>query len=66
MQKKPYYSPEEIADYYAVSPETIRRMCREGQIPGAIQIGRQWRIPAEYVERNQTIHDTDTPKDTNE
>jgi excisionase family DNA binding protein len=55
MQDKPYYSPEEVAEYYDVSPETIRRMCRDGQIPGAIQIGRQWRIPREYLQRTKTI-----------
>lgn len=59
MQKKPYYSPEEVADYYDVNPETIRRMCRSGQIPGAKQIGRQWRIPSEYLEKNPSIQETD-------
>ena len=55
MQDKPYYSPEEVAEYYDVSPETIRRMCRDGQIPGAIRVGRQWRIPREYLQRNRNI-----------
>lgn len=57
MQDKPYYSPEEVAEYYDVSPETIRRMCRDGQIEGAIQIGRQWRIPKEYIVKNRSIQE---------
>lgn len=62
MQDKPYYTPEEVAKYYAVSPETIRRMCRDGEIPGAIQIGRQWRIPRDYILRNSKI-EPDEKKD---
>ncbi len=57
MQKKPYYSPEEVAEYFDVSPDLIRKLCNEGKIPGARQIGKLWRIPAEYLEKNQTISD---------
>ena len=59
MQKKPFYSAEEVATYFDVNVETIRRMCREGQIPGARQIGRQWRIPANFLEATQSIPETD-------
>ncbi len=62
MEKKPYYSPEEVAEYFDVNIETIRRMCRDGLIPGARQIGRQWRIPAKYLEETPSIQETDEDK----
>lgn len=55
MQRKSFYTPEEVAEYYRVSVETIRRLCNQGKIPGAKQIGRQWRIPAKFVEDNSSI-----------
>jgi excisionase family DNA binding protein len=63
MQDKPFYSPEEVAEYYDVTAETIRRLCREGKIPGAIQVGKQWRIPREYLQRQTTIPKPDEEKD---
>lgn len=37
----------EAADIWGYSPDTVRRWCREGKIPGAEQDGRgrPWRIP---------------------
>jgi excisionase family DNA binding protein len=60
--RKGYYTVEEVAEYYAVSPETVRRMCREGKIPGAKQFGRQWRIPIKFLEETPTIQETDEDK----
>ena len=57
MQDKPYYSPEEVAEYLDVTPETIRNLCRAGKIPGARQVGRQWRIPREYLLSKPAIPD---------
>ena len=59
MQDKPYYSPEEVATYYDVTADTIRRLCREGKIPGAKQIGKQWRIPAKFLQDTPSIHEAD-------
>ena len=62
MLKKAYYSPEEVATYYDVSVETIRCMCREGKIPSLKQIGRQYRIPAKFLEEMPSIQETDDDK----
>ena len=59
MLKRTYYSPEEVAEYYGVSVETIRRMCREGTIPGVKKIGRQYRIPAKFLEETPSVQETD-------
>jgi excisionase family DNA binding protein len=46
---KEWYSPEEVAEYFDLDADTIRKLCREGKIPGARQIGRSWRIPKSYL-----------------
>jgi excisionase family DNA binding protein len=63
MQEKPFYSPEEVAEYYDVTADTIRRLCREGKIPGAKQIGKQWRIPREYLQSTSNLPKPDEKKD---
>lgn len=40
-----YITPEEFAARFSVTSHSIRRKCCEGKIPGAIKIGRYWRIP---------------------
>jgi len=49
MQESIYVSPEEAARAFSVQPETIRRLCREGKIPGARKIGGVWRIPKSFL-----------------
>ena len=50
MQEMPQIlTPEEVATYLRVAPETVRRLCRLGQIP-ALKLGRQWRIKADELE----------------
>src|SRR5258708_7768537 len=46
-----------ISNYLDVTPETIRNLCRAGKIPGAWQVGRQWRIPREYLLSRPAIPD---------
>lgn len=29
------------------SAQMLRRWCRQGKIPGAVRIGREWRVPAD-------------------
>ena len=59
VEDKPYYSPEEVAEYLDVTAETIRNLCRARKIPGARQVGRQWRIPRAYLFSNPTIDEGD-------
>ena len=63
IREKSCYSPEEVAEYYDVTADTIRRLCREGKIPGAKQIGKQWRIPREYLQSTSTLPKPDEKKD---
>jgi excisionase family DNA binding protein len=37
-------TPEEVAEILRVPPKTIVQLCREGRIPRAAKVGRQWRI----------------------
>ncbi len=36
-------TPEEVAEYVRVNPQTIYRLLRGGKLPGA-KIGHQWRV----------------------
>lgn len=54
LPRKAYYSPKEVADYLDVTPDTIRDLCQNGKIPGARQVGRQWRIPRSYLFPNES------------
>ena len=49
MQDSVFVSPEEVATYFGVTAETVRRLCREGKIPGARKFGGQWRIPRSFL-----------------
>jgi excisionase family DNA binding protein len=49
MQDSVYISPEEVATYFGVTAETIRRLCRDRKIPGARKLGGQWRIPRSFL-----------------
>jgi len=46
------FSPtvEEIAEALKLHPYTIRRLCREGEIP-AFKVGGQWRFDIMEIER---------------
>jgi len=49
MQDSAFVSPEEVATYFGVTAETVRRMCRDRKIPGARKFGGQWRIPRAFL-----------------
>ena len=44
-----YYSAKEIAVLWGISTQMVRRYCKEGRIPSAIQWDGNWLIPAEAV-----------------
>jgi excisionase family DNA binding protein len=46
-----YLSPAEVAERLGITEQAVTRLCREGQIPGAIAPSATWRIPAASVRR---------------
>ena len=40
-----YLSAKEIAEKWGVSPILVRRLCRQGRVPGAVQKKDGWSIP---------------------
>ena len=44
--KKRVLTIKEASQILRCHPDTLRVACRKGEIPGAIQVGRMWRIPA--------------------
>lgn len=63
MQKKQYYSIKEVAEYFDVSPDLIRKLIDEGKVPGARRLGNIWRIPASFLEANQAIDERGSQPD---
>jgi len=52
-----YLSPAEYAAHYRVSEYTVRRLLREGSLPG-VKIGASWRIKddAQTERRSKPTH----------
>ncbi len=44
-----YYTIEEVAEALRLHPYTVRRLCREGKIPG-FKFGGQWRFKREDID----------------
>jgi len=44
-----WLTTHEVADELRIPEPTIRKHCRKGQLPGAVRIGKTWRIPADYA-----------------
>lgn len=44
-----YMTVKQAAEKWGVSDRRVRILCAEGKIPGAFQIGRGWKIPADAV-----------------
>lgn len=40
-------SPKEAAARLGLHEKTVVRMAREGRLPGALKVGREWRFPAD-------------------
>jgi excisionase family DNA binding protein len=45
------FTTEDAAELIGCNPETLRRKCRAGLIPGAVKWGREWRIPRWTMEQ---------------
>jgi excisionase family DNA binding protein len=43
-------SAPEKGEQLGLHPDTVVRMAREGRIPGATKVGREWRFPAQQTE----------------
>ncbi|MEW5772730.1 MAG: helix-turn-helix domain-containing protein [Thermodesulfobacteriota bacterium] len=39
-----------VADRLSRDPSTVRRWCRDGILPGALRVGRDWVVPAQSLE----------------
>ena len=52
--KMKYKSVHETAVRWGVSERIVRRYCTEKRIPGAVQIDKAWRIPANAVKPGTT------------
>lgn len=48
-----YLKSDEVAEALRVPETRIRKLCREGRMPGAFRIGKSWRIPADVFEQLQ-------------
>lgn len=48
MTEKKYLNTTEFADLYGISPDTVRRWCRDGTIQ-AIKLGHNYRIDASQI-----------------
>ena len=46
---KEILTAEEIAEYLRIHPYTVRRLAREGKIPGS-RIGGQWRFKRKDID----------------
>ena len=42
-----YYTVNQIAEKWELSPRTVQVMCSSGKIPGAVKFGRSWAIPVD-------------------
>jgi len=47
--KNKTYTAEEIAQYLRVHPYTVKRLAREGKIPG-FKVGDQWRFDVQEMD----------------
>jgi excisionase family DNA binding protein len=45
MQPKEFISTQEAAEKWGITESFVRRMARQGRIPGALKRGRDWWIP---------------------
>ena len=63
---RPDYTSQDVAELVCVHPETVRRLAREGRMPGAYKVGSRWRFARERIEetRAQTARSAHYSSDT--
>jgi excisionase family DNA binding protein len=44
-----WLTTHEVASQLRIPEPTIRKHCRKGLFPGAVRIGKTWRISADYA-----------------
>jgi excisionase family DNA binding protein len=50
-QKPAFLTGAEVAELLCMTPVTVWRLARKGQIPGAFRTGYRWLFPVEELER---------------
>lgn len=50
MLPERFLTPEDVAVLVGMHVETVRKMCRQGRMPGA-KVGREWRFSPDVLER---------------
>lgn len=50
MQESPWYTPEQAAVILQKHPDTVRRLCKRGELEGARKIGGEWYIPRTTID----------------
>ncbi|MCB1958299.1 MAG: excisionase family DNA-binding protein [Rhodocyclaceae bacterium] len=53
----PPYTPKSLAERWSCSSETVRQLCKSGQIE-SFRVGRQFRIPSHEVEEYEQCRNT--------
>ncbi|WP_349252166.1 excisionase family DNA-binding protein [Actibacterium sp. MT2.3-13A] len=57
LDLSPRYTPKTLAERWSCSSETVRQLCKSGQLE-SFRVGRQFRIPAHKVEEYEQRRNT--------
>lgn len=44
-----YMTIPEVCEFLRLGERTVYEMCREGELPGAVKVGNQWRVDQEKL-----------------
>jgi len=47
-----FYTTEEVASFLRISERTAINIAKRGEIPGAVQVGREWRFDRDRLEEH--------------
>ena len=51
MPRKEVITAEEVAKYLRIHPYTVRRLARDGKLPG-FRVGGQWRFRKDEIDKS--------------